>query len=344
VTRSRGYLIPLTGLFAACGMITGCVTEQGRTGPALWSTVSDKADETPTRLKNPVRTNVRYAQFAEKNGKHKQARRHYREALSHNPKSVDAIVGIARLDQYAGRAAEAEQGFQRALRLAPDDPNVLQSVGLFYASQKRWNEAVAKLQAAVNKAPRVAKYRMNLGIVLANAGDFDAAMPHFVDTVGEAKAHYYLGRILMHQGDRPAAAREFQIALSLQPDLEAAQLKLLELQNRGRQRAIAGASPAHHRTGNRHPNDLRSVGHTTRKNDLGSQSAWNGNPADRTNRSEYNDGEPFNRRRLEIAPGSRRPNRDGPVIQPLASPADSAGRPAPSPQQIQQWTNQQPVR
>ena len=68
--------------------------------------------------------------------------------LKENPKSLEAKLGLARLDQLAGLTAEAEAGFQKALKSRPDDPLALNALGQFYASQKNWNKALPLLEKA----------------------------------------------------------------------------------------------------------------------------------------------------------------------------------------------------
>src|SRR4029077_15488810 len=105
-------------------------------------------------------------------------------------KSVDAVIGLARLDQLGGRTAEAEAGFQKAIRMEPRSGRTQDALGQFYVDQKRWDEAVATLQSAMAAAPEVKDYRFHYAIALAKSGQIEQAVPHLVDTVGPAAAHY----------------------------------------------------------------------------------------------------------------------------------------------------------
>lgn len=337
---------------AVCGFaalfagLPGCVSEAGRSGPALWSSV-DKSGNSPTgKLRYPGKTNLRFAELAERSGRHAQAREHYRAALSHDPKSVDAVIGIARLDQYAGDTDEAEKGFERALTLAPRNPKVLHSVGLFRAAQGRWTEALGLLQAAASAAPRSREYRKSLGLVLAKTGDFKGAWPHLAVSMGEGEAHYYIGSYLLERGDRQRAARQFQLAIIKSPDLNEARDRLAQLQRRQPQRDDA---------------PIRSVGHVAAPNDAGTRSAWGGgrlHRAQQTNDRGPRSGalrHPEDESEIRIIPRSSTPDGDGPVIQPRQSrrplrprPDPIGNRPAGSdkltPQQLQQWSNQRRVQ
>jgi tetratricopeptide (TPR) repeat protein len=339
------------GALCACLALAGCVTEPGKTGPALWTTVDTQSDEPDVRLKNPVRLHASYGRMAEANGRRTVARKHYESALSHDPKCVDAIVGIARLDQFAGQTRRAEAGFRKAVALAPRNPDVLRSAGLYYSSQGRWREAVASLNAAVAAAPNVAKHRYALAVVLAKSGDINAAMPQFIATVGRAEAHSQIARYLLERGDRNAAEQQVRIALSLQPSLDSARRMLPQLHNADAARGMAAAEPQ------RRP--VRAVSHVGPANGLGSQTAWRRDVppqsgqrpyANEPLRSQPNEGrydQPQYGQSLQIVPGTSRPQRGAPTIQPIGhdrddrfrrpTPIDDRGYDDPSSRSIPQW-------
>jgi Tfp pilus assembly protein PilF len=181
-----------------------------------------RTDDKP-KLKNPGKLHLAYARWQEQLGNIVEARESYELALGDDPKSIDAVLGLARLDQLNGRTAEAEQRYLKVLKLKPNDPNVLDAVGQFYASQERWNEAIGMLKQAMLIAPQATTYRYDLAVVLARSGRITESLPHFSRTVGDAEAHYNIGYILYEQGDLGSAERQFQQALLARPNLAEAQ-------------------------------------------------------------------------------------------------------------------------
>lgn len=349
----RTSIAPLCAVF--CAGLAGCVTEAGRSGPALWSSVNENEDTSVGRLRHPDKTHLRFAELSERRGQHSVARQHYEAVLKSNPRSVEAILGVARLDQYAGRTPEAARGFDKAYRLAPRDPKVLHSVGLFRAAQGRWKESKALLHAAVGGAPRSREYRKSLGLVLAKTGDYQHAWPELVKSMGEGEAHYYIGSYMLEQGDRQRAARQFQLAVLKSPGLDEARERLAQLGVPAPQQRVARALPQDNRP-------IRSVGHVVDPRDAGTRSAWQQDRR-RQPQSRYDGGDTLQsaydrpqrpETELRIIPRSRAGQDDGPVIQPrqtarrLPSQPDSTARPAGadrmSPQQLQQWSNQRPIR
>ena len=82
--------------------VTGCVSSMG----TFWSGLSpDPARARWSRatkeLENPVKLHLSYARWQEEIGQLVEARNSYELVLGAEPKSVDAILGLARLDHLA---------------------------------------------------------------------------------------------------------------------------------------------------------------------------------------------------------------------------------------------------
>ena len=181
-------------------------------------------------LKNPRKMHMAYAEWQEHVGNTNDARNSYEFILSKDPKSADAQLGLARLDLLAGRKQLAEQRFLATLKTNPTNPLVMDAVGQFYASQKRYDEAVEMISRSVQADPNNSTTRFHLAIALAKSGDIAAATPHFIRIVGEAEAHYNLGVILYGQGNISASEHQFEQALAQRPELEQARTWLSDIQ------------------------------------------------------------------------------------------------------------------
>lgn len=188
--------------------------------------VSDQA------LKNPTRIQLAYGQWQEQLGQQAEARESYNKVLSAQPKNVDAMLGLARIDQAAGLMDDAETRLKRALKLAPKDARVLATYGNFYAAQQDWQKAIEKHQLAAKLAPEDPRYEFLLGVSMARSGEVEASYPHFARSVGDAQAHYNLGYILYEEGDRAGSLEHFEQALALKPDLTLAQTMIDKLNQR----------------------------------------------------------------------------------------------------------------
>lgn len=235
----------LPWLICVCCATAGCVSQQTKTdgsfvtgGPGQYgqpAAVTSTAQAPPKATKKDddftpsPRLKLALAQFQEQRGYRDEARKSYQDVLAADAKSVDAVIGLARLDQLAGRTADAEAGFQKAIHMDPRSGRALDALGQFYADQKRWNEAVPLLQRALEAAPEDKSVRFHYAIALGKSGQIDQAAPHLVDAVGPAAAHYNIGLILRERGDLAASKEQFVAAVLENPRLEQAQYWLNEV-------------------------------------------------------------------------------------------------------------------
>lgn len=188
-----------------------------------------KRDAASRDLDHPELVHLKYAGWRENVGDLADARKSYNYVLQQDPKSVEAVLGLARIDQATGRMAEAEQGFRKALEMKPTYPAALNGYGQYHAANKNWTQAVPLLQAAWSEAPGNNNFRHHLATALARAGREQEALPHFTACVGEAAAHYNIGFVLYEQDRKAEAEREFNTALKLKPSLKEAERMLADL-------------------------------------------------------------------------------------------------------------------
>lgn len=184
---------------------------------------------TPPDPKNPEQLKLKYARWMEELNQVVEARKHYSAVATTEPENIEAILGLARLDQVTGQFAEAEQKFKRAVRLAPDSVNAQYGLGQFYATQLRWNESIEHLTACMLADPEDNTYRYQLAVALAHTGDIDSAMPHFIRTVGDAEGHYNVGVILAEEGQYDAAEKHFLLATTKKQNFDQAIQRLASL-------------------------------------------------------------------------------------------------------------------
>jgi tetratricopeptide (TPR) repeat protein len=223
------------GAIAACLlMAAGCATEDMQSGlrkvtPSFMLSDQDKAER---NLKDPASLHLAYGKFQEQIGQPAEARKSYDAAIRDDPQSTDAILGLARLDQLAGNAKDAEAGFQKALRLKQGDPKCLASLGQFYVSQKRWPEAFQSLNAAIAAAPKDTFYKHELAVAKTASGDLNAGLALFSQLVGPEKAHYNVAYLLRQEGKTEAAVQECHLALRINPKFEPAKVMLAQIHDR----------------------------------------------------------------------------------------------------------------
>ncbi|MDL2337019.1 MAG: tetratricopeptide repeat protein [Pseudomonadota bacterium] len=123
--------------------------------------------------------------------------------------------------QDAGRTQEAWHCLETALKLAPDDAEVNNRLGVICLSQNRLEQAEALFTQAVASQPTMASALGNLGIVLHARGDLAGAQARFREALAlqpdspENLAN--LGAILQAQRRSAEARACFERALEMSP-------------------------------------------------------------------------------------------------------------------------------
>jgi tetratricopeptide (TPR) repeat protein len=217
---------------AACLLAAaGCAAEdtQSTLHKMMPSFMLSDQDQAERKLKDPESLHLAYGKFQEQVGQSVEARKSYEAALHDNPQSVDAVLGLARLDQLANHPKDAEAGFQKALHLKPGDPKVLASLGQFYVSQKQWPEAFQSLNAAIAAAPSEVFYKHELAVAKTLSGDLNAGVALFSQLVGPDKAHYNVAYLLRQEGKTQDAIQQCRIVLTMNPNFEPAKVMMTQI-------------------------------------------------------------------------------------------------------------------
>lgn len=237
-------------------LASGCSTAQKAGGlagipaqakaPTGGSTTPGSADfSSSNKLNNPIKMHLAYALWNEQDHNLLEARGAYDKVLEKNPKNIDAMLGLARLDMQINRPADAEARLLKAQKLAPKNPQVAAALGEYHALRQDWPRAIEQMQAARTLSPYDPTFPFQLGIVQAKSGDVTAALGSFTEAVGPAEAHFNLGVILHEQGKASDAEYHLQQALVKKPDLPQAQKLLASLKQArtGLAAASAAANP-----------------------------------------------------------------------------------------------------
>ena len=214
--------------------VAGGMALSGCAGGGWSRLVGKKKDEPPANL------TLAWAKYQENEGKLTEARTGYEKVLAEKPDSVDALLGLSRMNVKAQRLVEAEKGYAQAMKLQPKSPAVLSEVGQFYAQQQRWDKAIPLLQDAQRIEPHEKSHQYTLAVALTKAGRTADALPHFTEAVGEAAAHYNVGRMLIEEGHVREAEEQFALALAKDPKLDDAEYFLNEIRS-GQIPAMRGA-------------------------------------------------------------------------------------------------------
>jgi type IV pilus assembly protein PilF len=177
------------------GMGAGAVSVPGGGTPA----------ESETRRRAQIRLELATGFYQQ--GNYSQALEELRSSLSIDPSNAQAygLLGLVYMDLRDRE--RAEENFQRALRLAPEDSELLNNYGWYLCQTDRPREAIAQFQAALKNPLYATPARPlhNAGICLLRAGDAAGAEAYFqrsfqIDPRNPV-AMFHLGEIHLKRGD-----------------------------------------------------------------------------------------------------------------------------------------------
>ncbi len=199
-------------------------THPGAAVQAAYTEPSQAADPTSlsSKAKPSPRLYVAMARLHEKSGRLEAAEEQYRHALDMDSKNLDALLGMGRLLDREGKFRESQEQYQKAVKYHPEKAVVWNHLALSLARQGKRTEAVGVFQKAIALEPKNELYRTNLAVLFVELGRLDEALAQLRAVQDKPHACYNLGYLLQKKGDRPLAARYFQMALQRKPDFEEA--------------------------------------------------------------------------------------------------------------------------
>ncbi|WP_423141412.1 tetratricopeptide repeat-containing sulfotransferase family protein [Parablastomonas sp. CN1-191] len=131
-------------------------------------------------------------------------------------------LGIAALARgLAGREGEAEDLFNKAVALQPDDPSPLVFLAIWRREQGQLRDSALACDRAIALAPGYADAWLERGATLAAGGSAAAARASFEQAARlaphSARAHAGIASIAAREGDRLAANEHARTALGIEP-------------------------------------------------------------------------------------------------------------------------------
>jgi len=145
-------------------------------------------------------------------GRREQALQTLSFAVKRAPQSADAHFALGELLEEVGRKDEAEASFAKASKLAPDDPRSPFRLGRIADSRSHGDVAMERYREALAADPGYLPAAHYLSTELAKASRFDEAVATLeaaLERVPEnASMRCNLGHILLKSGDAARAATE----------------------------------------------------------------------------------------------------------------------------------------
>ena len=169
---------------AACalaGALAACAGGAGRTGPA--TELRTASDDTSAQKRAQIRLELAIGYYQD--GKHEIALDEIKQALVADPQMASAYGLRAMIYTAMGELALAEQNFQRALALAPGEPNLASNYGSFLCQHGKPEQGLPYFDAAIRHRANQALERsmINAGTCSIKAKNYDAAERYLMDAL-----------------------------------------------------------------------------------------------------------------------------------------------------------------
>jgi Flp pilus assembly protein TadD len=146
----------------------------------------------------------------------------FRHTLAVTKDNFAAEVNLGNWLSKRGQMPEAMELFHAALRLRPDDPDVLYDLGNAFARLGDWDNAIANYRRARQNAPAPADLLNNLGLALASKRQYAEAATNFQAALklnpDSADTRNNLAAVLFMENQFDQAAQQYREALRLAPD------------------------------------------------------------------------------------------------------------------------------
>lgn len=151
-------------------------------------------------------------------------------AAHEHPNDAHAVGNLGMLFDLYRQSDDAAFCYRRAHLLAPTSFKWLYYWGSLLFNQKKMQDAVPVLTAAVNLEPRYLPAELKLGEALLDNGEIDRAAEIYEgilkDDPDTAEAYYGLGRVQSARGNHESAADKYRKACELFPNYGAAHYAL----------------------------------------------------------------------------------------------------------------------
>ncbi len=167
------------GAIAALFVLAGCASKQPAMPAQPEPQPPVKQPEVPLAQRSQIRTELGAGYY--ERGQLDVAIEELSEAIKLDPNNAKAYNVFGLVYTMLGDNAKAEQNFQRALALAPQDSEIHHNWGWYLCSHGRARESIAEFELAIRnplyKTPEIAL--INAGKCSASFGDTAAAEAYF---------------------------------------------------------------------------------------------------------------------------------------------------------------------
>jgi tetratricopeptide (TPR) repeat protein len=155
-----------------------------------------------------------------------EAEHEYQQVLAIDPKSVPALIGVARIYARGNRFTEASDLLRQVVAQNPDSAPAHAALARVLAADAKKDAAISEFQSALKIDPSNLEWQMELAPLYTAAGRFADSQALYKSMLSadpnNADLHHALGQAYLKQHNFTAAQQELLTTVQLKPDLGAA--------------------------------------------------------------------------------------------------------------------------
>lgn len=156
-------------------------------------------------------------------GRYGDAIREFKRAIQMNGKNAETWANLAFAYEAEGRSDKALEALYQSVNLDPGNVTARMNLATMYVNENKLSHAIREFKEVIKVDGTNVEAYTNLAKCLINAGKHDEAVQYLKQSIsadpGNAEAHWELGNIYFDkQKDAGKAAKEYQVAISLQSD------------------------------------------------------------------------------------------------------------------------------
>jgi len=202
--------------------------------------IANKASEAATPVADPASGRTRYTQTLKKQGdehvkagRYADAERCYREVMESDAHHPGTLVNLGFVLKEQGRADEAREVLERAVRIAADDADGHYMLASLLEATGPRDAEISHLQKAIDLRPDFEFARRQLIVALFKSDRRAEAVELCEESIAilpdSGELHFYRSNLYLQAGEKASAIASCKRALTLNPDLIGAQQSLSRL-------------------------------------------------------------------------------------------------------------------
>jgi Flp pilus assembly protein TadD len=133
-------------------------------------------------------------------------------ATNRFPRFLPAYTELAASLVRQNRFGPAAEVLIEGLASAPEDPVMLNDLGMCYMLNEAFVLAAEHFARAAAASPENRRYQSNLALAKGMQGNYEQSLQIYTRVLGPQRAHYNLALICQARGDHERAATEFEKA------------------------------------------------------------------------------------------------------------------------------------